>query len=167
VAAPPAQHDLSDDNLGRAVLVLDPDQERLLRHEEIVAALGFEPIGFTTFDDAEAACSSGETDFDAALVFHKTGTAALNGAALLHAAAPHLPIILATSSMRDLDASQLASSGVAELVRYPLTSTELANALSRCLSPSAELVWLGRDRRVCAYRPTSAIKMEISSTIQK
>ncbi|MEH2513867.1 signal transduction histidine kinase/CheY-like chemotaxis protein [Nitrobacteraceae bacterium AZCC 1564] len=167
VIAPPAQHGVSEADFGRAVMVLDPDQERLLRHEEIVAALGFEPIGFTTCRDAKDACHSGKTDFDAALVFHETGSSALHTAALLHDAAPQLPIILATSSTRNLDASQLASSGVVELVRYPLTSTELANALSRCLSPSAELVWLSRDHRACTYQPADAAKTQIASAIRK
>ncbi len=48
VVSPPAQHAVTDADFGRAVLVFDPDPERLLRHEEIVAALGFEPIGFTS-----------------------------------------------------------------------------------------------------------------------
>jgi signal transduction histidine kinase len=167
VVAPPAQHSVSDAHLGKAILVLDPDPERLLRHEEIVAALGFEPIGFTTCRDAEEACRAGKIDFDAALVFHKTGGAALAGAALLHGAAPQLPIILAASSTRNLDASQLASSGVTELVRYPLTSTELANTLSRCLSRPPELVWLSRDHRTCMSQPASAATAQITTAIHK
>lgn len=167
VIAPPAQHTVSGDDFGRAVLVLDPDPERLLRHEEIVAALGFEPIGFTTCKEAEAACSSGEVQFDAALVFHKTGDYALKGTCLLHAAAPHLPIILATSSTRNFDASQLASSGVTELVRYPLNSTELADALSRSLSPSGKLVWLSRDHRACISQPANGAGTQMTTVIQK
>lgn len=167
VITPPAQHAVSDADFGRAVLVLDPDPARLLRHEEIVAALGFEPIGFTTCKDAEAACSSGETDFDAALVFHKTTDSALTGAALLHAAVPHLPIVLAASSARDFDATQLATSGVTELVRYPLTSTDLADALSRCLVSSGKLVWLSQDHRACMNQPAIATKAQITATIQK
>ncbi|WP_424630694.1 two-component system VirA-like sensor kinase [Bradyrhizobium sp. SYSU BS000235] len=168
VIAPSAQHAVSDADFGKTVLVLDLDPERLLRHEEIVAALGFEPIGFTTCQDAEEACRSGKMHFDAALVFHEAGNAALKGAAVVHSAAPQLPIILATASTRDLDASQLASSGVAELVRYPLTSTELANALSRCLPPSpSELVWLSRDHRACRSQLMTTAKPQITAAIQK
>lgn len=168
VIAPPAQHAVSDADFGKTVLVLDPDSERLLRHEEIVAALGFEPIGFTTCKDAEEAFRSGKIHFDAVLVFHETGGSALEGAMVVHAVAPQLPIILATASTRNLDASQLASSGVAELVRYPLTSTELASVLSRCLSrPTTELVWLSRDHRACRSQLMSTATPQITTAIQK
>jgi signal transduction histidine kinase/CheY-like chemotaxis protein len=127
---------LSGSDFGRAVLVFDIDQEHLLRHEEIVAALGYEPLGFTDLTDAEQACGSRDTDFDAVLVCHQPGGAALSSAAALHAAAPNLPIILAVPSTRNLDSSLLAASGIAGIVRHPLTSSELSSALARCLAPS-------------------------------
>ena len=70
---------------------------------------------------------------------HQRGAAsALDFATGLHDIAPDLPIILATPSARDLDAQRLASSGIFEVVHHPLTSSELAGALSRCLpAPSA------------------------------
>jgi hypothetical protein len=37
---------------GETVLVLEMDRERLLRHEEILAALGYEPVGFTLLAEA-------------------------------------------------------------------------------------------------------------------
>jgi CheY-like chemotaxis protein len=55
----------------------------------------------------------------------------------LHDVAPTLPIVLATSSVRDLDVARLATSGIYELVRRPLASAELAGALSRCLAGRA------------------------------
>jgi hypothetical protein len=57
-------------------------------------------------------------------------------AAALHEVAPFLRIILATFSTRTLGAPLLASSGVSELISYPVTSSELAAALSRCLAGS-------------------------------
>jgi len=75
--------------------------------------------------------------FDAALVCHQPGaTFALDFATALRDLAPNLPIILATSSAGDLDAPSLAASGVSEVVNHPLTSAELAGALSRCLATS-------------------------------
>ncbi len=127
---------LSGSDFGRAVLVFDMGQEPLLRHEEIVAALGYEPLGFTDLAEAEQACRSRDTDFDAVLVCHQPGGAALSSAAALHAAAPNLPIILAVPSTRNLDSSLLAASGIAGIVRHPLTSAELSSALARCLAPS-------------------------------
>lgn len=118
---------------GETVLVLETERERLLRHEEILAALGYEPVGFT--EPAEAAQASAvQARFDAALVSHQRGAAyALDFATALHDLAPDLPIILAIPSARGLDARRLAASGISEVVHHPLTYSELAGALSRCL----------------------------------
>ena len=122
---------------GETVLVLEADQKRLLRHEEILAALGYEPVGFTKSSDAVAACRAARARFDAALVCHLPGVAALDLAAALHDAVPTLPIILAAPSTADLGAPLLADSGITELVHHPLVSGELAGALSRCLASSS------------------------------
>jgi CheY-like chemotaxis protein len=128
--------DVAGRGAGETVLVLETERARLLRHEEILAALGYEPVGFT--DVAEAAQAYAvQARFDAALVSHQRGAAsALDLATALHDIAPELPIILATSSARDLDAQRLAASGISEVVHHPLTSTDLAGALSRCLPAS-------------------------------
>jgi signal transduction histidine kinase len=121
---------------GETVLVLETERERLLRHEEILAALGYEPVGFTELHEAAQAYAL-RARFDAALVCHQPGaTSALDLATTLHDIAPNLPIILATPSARDLDAPMLAASGISEVVHRPLTSAELAGALSRCLAAS-------------------------------
>jgi len=76
--------------------------------------------------------------FDAALLCHQPGSSfGIDFATKLRELAPNLPIILATSSTRDLEAPLLAASGVSEVVHYPLTSADLAGALSRCLTNSA------------------------------
>ena len=121
---------------GETVLVLETDRARLLRHEEILAALGYEPVGFTELAEAVQAYAV-QARFDAALVSHHPGaTSALDFATALHEIAPDLPIILATPSARDLDAPMLAASGISEVIHHPLTSAELAGALSRCLPAS-------------------------------
>ena len=121
---------------GEAVLVLDAEREHMLRHEEILAALGYEAVGFTELAEAAKAYSI-QTAFDAALVSHRQGSiSALDFATALHDTAPDLPIILVTPSARDLDAQGLAASGISEVVHHPLVSSELAGALSRCLRSS-------------------------------
>jgi signal transduction histidine kinase len=121
---------------GETVLVLGTERERLLRYEEILAALGYEPVGFTEVADAARAYAV-QARFDAALVSHQRGAdSALDFATALHDIAPDLPIILVTPSARDLDAPRLAASGISEVVHHPLTSAELAGALSRCLPAS-------------------------------
>jgi len=124
--------------IGETVLVLETDRERLLRHEEILAALGYEAVGFTGPQEAVQACSA-RARFDAALVCHQPGSSfVFEFAANLRELAPNLPIILATSSTRDLEAPLLAASGVSEVVHHPLASADLAAALSRCLANSAD-----------------------------
>jgi signal transduction histidine kinase/CheY-like chemotaxis protein len=121
---------------GETVLVVETDRGRLLRHEEILAALGYEPVGFTEPHEAALAHAL-EARFDVALVCHQSGaTSALDFAMALHDIAPNLPIILAAPSARDLDAPMLADSGISEVVHYPLTSAELAGAMLRCLRSS-------------------------------
>ena len=123
--------------VGETVLVFEADRARLLRHEEIPAALGYEPVGFTTAADATNACHAEPARFDAALICHHPGTTlALDFATTLHGVAAKMPIILVTPAASELDAPLLAASGISELVRHPLMSAELAATLSRSLAAS-------------------------------
>jgi signal transduction histidine kinase/CheY-like chemotaxis protein len=129
--------DLAGRGAGETVLVVETDRGRLLRHEEILAALGYEPVGFTKLTEAAEAFRASRERFDAALVCHQPGvSSALDFTKAMHDVAPTLPIILATPSARDLDAPLLAASGISEVVHHQLTSAELAGALSRCLTAS-------------------------------
>jgi signal transduction histidine kinase len=145
---------------GETVLVLETNRERLLRQEEILAALGYEPVGFTHADEAAAACGRAPSRFDAALLcshLHGAdialdqagmvrerwvaswpqpplGRTALDHAAALRERAPGLPIILATASVVEFGAPSLADVGIWEVIRQPVTTAELAGALARCLS---------------------------------
>ncbi len=135
---PPVRHapGIVSRGIGETVLVFETDPMRLLRHEEVLAALGYEPVGFTKLADAMAASSALRSRFDAALVCHQPGNAtALDFAMALHDVVPTLPIILATASARDLGAPLLVNSGISEIVHHPLASAELVGALSRCLAP--------------------------------
>jgi CheY-like chemotaxis protein len=99
-------------------------------------SLGYEPVGFIGPQEAAQACAE-RARFDAALLCHQPGASfALDFATTLRELSPNLPIVLATTSARDLDAQLLATSGVSEVVHHPLTSSELAGALSRCLATS-------------------------------
>lgn len=123
---------------GETVLVLETERARLLRLEEILAALGYEPVGFFKPAEAALACRVSPSRFDAALLCLRSGAAAaLEFATALHDIVPNVPIILATPSTQGLGAPLLAASGISELIHYPLTSSELASALSRCLAATA------------------------------
>jgi DNA-binding NtrC family response regulator len=121
---------------GEIVLVLEVDRTRLLRHEEILAALGYEPAGFTQPAEAQAACLPEPTRFDAALLcaHQHNMTACLEHATTLQKWIPGLPVILATRFAGEWSAPALAEAGITEIIHLPLSSVELAGALARCVS---------------------------------
>jgi DNA-binding NtrC family response regulator len=114
------------------VLIVDSDGERLLRNEEIVAALDYGPAGVTLAAEAAEVCRPGGTQLDAALICHPCEMG-LAIAAALHQSAPDLPIILAAGSADIIEAQSLAVAGIKEWIHWPLVSGELARALTRCL----------------------------------
>jgi signal transduction histidine kinase len=125
---------------GETVLVVESERERLLYDEEMLAALGYEPVGFEHPADAIAACRSAPDRFDVILVSHASQTpVGLDLARSLHEVAPRQPMLLATASTIDVSVDALAEAGISELLRRPLVSTELAAALARCLRSSGTL----------------------------
>ena len=138
-AAPAPREDLHFLPLGRGqtVLVLDDGGERRLADEEMLAALGYEPVGFTCVGDALAACRATPRRFDAAVVGHLLSAAsALDLAVALRAIAPNMPILLGTASADESGAEALVAAGISAIVHRPLISAELASALARCLTIS-------------------------------
>ena len=69
---------------GQTILLLSNGREQLLHDEEILAALGYEPVGFLHSEDAIAACGSTPARFDGILV----------GCALSEEKARRLPAVL-------------------------------------------------------------------------
>ena len=119
---------------GETVLVVQSERDRLLFEEEMLAALGYEPVGFECPADAISACRSTPDRFDVILVSDASQTAAgVDLAHALHEAAPRQPVLLATASAIDVRLDALAEAGISELLSRPLVSTELAEALARCL----------------------------------
>jgi signal transduction histidine kinase len=123
---------------GDAVLVYEADRARLLKHEEILAALGYEPAGFSDISEALAAWRASPGRFDIALLCHQHGKGSpFDLAMTVRRAAPQLSIILAAPWAAELAAPALAAAGVSEIVGLPLISHELSNALARCAGRSA------------------------------
>jgi CheY-like chemotaxis protein len=124
---------------GETVLVIHDERERLLGDEEMLAALGYEPVGFERPADAVAALRAAPARFDAILISQASVPSALDLAHALHETAPEPPILLAARSAVDVDLDALMHAGIADLVRRPLMSADLAAALSRCLRSAATL----------------------------
>ena len=118
---------------GQTVLIVHDHRDSLLGDEEILAALGYEPIGFDHPADAVAALRREPVRFDAVLISVASVGDALDLAHTLHAIGPGQPILLARSAL-DIGVDALARAGVADLVRRPLVGAELASALARCLA---------------------------------
>jgi CheY-like chemotaxis protein len=131
---------------GQTVLIVHDEHRRLLGDEETVAALGYEPVGFQRSADAIAAVRATPARFDAVLISQGSTQTALDLARRLRASAPRMPILLATRSAVDVGPEALVRAGVADLLRRPLNSTELAIALSRALGSNATLQAPGRFR---------------------
>ena len=122
---------------GETVLMVAHDEARLLRDEEILAALGYEPVGFIAADAALAACRAAPERFDVLVVGHLgSAKSSLELAAALHEAAPYLPIVLATKSTEEVDADRLIFAGIADVVHWPIVAAEIAAALHRCSQPT-------------------------------
>ena len=116
---------------GETIMLVAQDSERLLRDEEMLAALGYEPVGFSRSDAAVAACRTSPGRFDMIIV-GDFGSAArsLDLAASLHAAAPRLPIVLATRAAIEIGADTLVRAGISDVVRWPIVAEEIAFALT-------------------------------------
>ncbi|WP_374368065.1 two-component system VirA-like sensor kinase [Dongia sp.] len=138
----PSAHDSSRKQLhvpsprgsGESILLFDPNRTRLLHNEEIVAALGFEPIGFSEPGAAYGACLGDPARFDALILCHQHGAnTALDLACELKRLPGMGPIVFATPSSSDYAARVLAAAGISEIVHSPLNSAELSTVLARCL----------------------------------
>jgi signal transduction histidine kinase len=123
---------------GETVLIVEDDGRHLLKDEEVLAALGYEPVGCTYASDVEAMFCAKPGRFDVVIVGHTApATVALDLAVALHGIAPHRPILLAAISAEELGAKTLVASGVRDVVHWPIVTTEIAEALRACLRHSA------------------------------
>lgn len=118
---------------GQTVLLLSSGREQLLHDEEILAALGYEPVGFWRPADAIAACRSNPGRFDAILIGCSVRKEARSLPALLHSLAPRLPILVAVEPAEAFDIDSLVTAGVSEVVTRPMTADEIAAVLARGL----------------------------------
>jgi signal transduction histidine kinase len=81
---------------GQALLLVCEDPEVLRHAEELVAAVGYEPLGFTDAEQALAHASRGSERFEGVLIFHGVAAEARRWAEALRQAAPGRSPIVAT-----------------------------------------------------------------------
>jgi signal transduction histidine kinase/CheY-like chemotaxis protein len=123
---------------GETVLVLEADADRLMQDEELLAAVGYEPVGFTRTENARVAYLTSPQRFDAAMVGHVWPPEGILGfTAALRRTTPELPILLATSAKDAFGAAALVGAGISEVVTWPIKAAEIATALHEYLRPAS------------------------------
>jgi signal transduction histidine kinase/CheY-like chemotaxis protein len=119
---------------GETILLVEDDKPLMLLCEEMVAALGYEPVGFDRGAQALAAVRADPDRFDLVLTDEimpeMTGT---DLAMAVHRLRPQLPIVLVTGHGGPLADERLRAAGICDVLRKPLLSADLARALARHL----------------------------------
>ena len=124
---------------GETVMLVahDDDGELILRDEEMLAALGYEPVGFATAHAAIDACRANRDRFDMVVVGHFGPVGrAIELAAALHAIAPRVPIVLASKAAIEIGADTLVAAGISDVVHWPIVAEEIAVALAHSSAPT-------------------------------
>jgi signal transduction histidine kinase/ActR/RegA family two-component response regulator len=120
---------------GESILIVDDDGPLVPLVEEMLAALGYEAVGFDQSASALDAVRAAPDRFDLVLTDdimpEMTGTEL---ACALHEIRPGLPIVLMTGGGRPLTSQHLQAAGIRDVVRKPLLSATLATVLARHLS---------------------------------
>jgi DNA-binding NtrC family response regulator len=119
---------------GETVLVIESEREQLLCDEEMLAALGYEPVGFEHPADAIAACRATPDRFDILLVSHASQTdRGLDLAHALREIAPRHPLLLATASTIDVSIDALAEAGISRCCVGRRSAPNSRRRARRCL----------------------------------
>lgn len=119
---------------GETVLVVDDDPELVTLAEDMLAMLGYEPVGFSDGRSALDAFRKDPARFDAVITDERMP--ALRGTALartIHDLRGDVPVILLTGH-REVDLDERASAaGVMQVIEKPLRAHDLETALDRAL----------------------------------
>jgi PAS domain S-box-containing protein len=119
---------------GEVVMIVDDEQPLLELAEEILASLGYEPVGFGTSERALAAFEADPQRFDAVLTDEMLpGMPGSELARLLLAQRPWLPVALMSGNVNVSLEQRARGAGVAALLHKPLGLQELAECLARIL----------------------------------
>jgi PAS domain S-box-containing protein len=138
VVRPPAGTAAAEDDTprgdGQTVLLVD-DEEPLLRlNEELLAGLGYEPVGFISGAAALAALRADPARFD--VVLSDEAMPGLTGrelAAQARRLRPDLPVVMMSGYVSPALLQQARDIGVAEVLSKPLGEREIARALAAAL----------------------------------
>jgi CheY-like chemotaxis protein len=120
---------------GETVMIVDDERPLVALAEEIIAGLGYEPVGFVSSSAALQAFRGAPDRFD--LVLTDESMPDLLGTELAQAIRrlrPDIPIILMTGYGGTQLANRAADVGLSEVLRKPLHRRDLADSLARVLA---------------------------------
>ncbi|MDB5820352.1 MAG: sensor hybrid histidine kinase [Rhizobacter sp.] len=120
---------------GQAVMVVDDERALLELAEELLAGLGYEPVGYETAEAAWAAFEADPTRFDA--VITDLALPGMQGNELLQrllAVRPALPVILMSGNLSLVVEQQSKALGVDALLHKPLGLQDLSETLAKALT---------------------------------
>ena len=137
--APPAEDDTGDSPVplgqGQTILLVDDERPLLLLGEEMLAAIGYEPIGFGNGAAALAAFRADPDRFD--LVLTDQVMPEMTGCDLalaLHAIRPDVPIVLMIGYAGHVGSQRLQAAGIRDVLNKPLRPAPISFCLARHLS---------------------------------
>ncbi|WP_166618203.1 ATP-binding protein [Paraburkholderia madseniana] len=120
---------------GQTVLLVDDEEALVALGEEVLAELGYEPIGFVSSEAAWQAFSASPQRFDAVITDQTMpGITGLELATRIRAARPDVPVILASGYSNAALERDAKAAGIADVLRKPLRQADLAWAMNRALS---------------------------------
>jgi nitrogen-specific signal transduction histidine kinase/ActR/RegA family two-component response regulator len=138
VAAPAPEEEHVARGNGETVLFVD-DEEALVRlGEEMLAELGYEPVGFVSSVAALEAFRSEPDRFD--VVLSDESMPAMNGSEMaleIRRLRPGVPVVLMSGYVSAALASTAREIGVVEVIAKPLVSRDIARSLAAALGVRA------------------------------
>jgi signal transduction histidine kinase/CheY-like chemotaxis protein len=136
-AAPQAARDLAR-GAGECIMIVDDEPALVTLAEETLAGLGYEPVGFDSSVAALQAFRAEPSRFDAVLTDETMPElAGIQLAREVRRLRPDLPVILMSGYSGVQFAERAQAAGVSEVLRKPLVSRDIADALARTLHQSS------------------------------
>jgi CheY-like chemotaxis protein len=136
VAAPQAVAEGVQPGTGETILLVD-DEETLVRlGEEMIAELGYEPVGFTSSVAALATFRAAPERFNAVLSDEAMPDMTGSELALeIRKIRPDIPIVLMSGYVTTAMSSRARDAGVVEVLSKPLVRRDIARSLAGALRP--------------------------------
>ncbi len=120
---------------GERVLVVDDERPLMLLTEEMLAALNYEPAGFSRSAEALDELKADPQRFDAAVVDHlMPGMSGTELAHQLRTLRPDLPIIMVSPYTGPVLSQEALTAGVEEVLPKPLDFRTLAHTMAKALA---------------------------------